>query len=50
MAAARRVGGSCTAAVLDTDPEAAVPWVATQYVPGPDLHAVVAEQFGPLPE
>ncbi|MFB7782676.1 MDR family MFS transporter [Streptomyces vinaceus] len=50
VAAARRVGGSCTAAVLDADPEAAVPWVATQYIPGPDLQAVVAEQFGPLPE
>ncbi|MFD7839467.1 MDR family MFS transporter [Streptomyces sp. NPDC059761] len=50
VAAARRVGGSCTAAVLDADPEAAIPWVATQYIPGPDLHAVVAKQFGPLPE
>ncbi|MFE6844775.1 MDR family MFS transporter [Streptomyces sp. NPDC057686] len=50
VAAARRVGGSCTAAVLDADPDAAIPWVATQYIPGPDLHAVVAEHFGPLPE
>ncbi|WP_157876054.1 serine/threonine-protein kinase, partial [Streptacidiphilus griseoplanus] len=50
VAAARRVGGSWTAAVLDADPEAAVPWVATQYIPGPDLHTVVAEDFGPLPE
>ncbi|MFF3214969.1 bifunctional serine/threonine protein kinase/MFS transporter [Streptomyces sp. NPDC002886] len=50
VAAARRVGGSWTAAVLDADPEAAVPWVATQYIPGPDLHAVVAKDFGPLPE
>ncbi|MET8754534.1 bifunctional serine/threonine protein kinase/MFS transporter [Streptomyces sp. NPDC004667] len=50
VAAARRVGGSWTAAVLDADPEAAVPWVATQYVPGPDLHTVVARDFGPLPE
>ncbi|MFK0044032.1 MFS transporter [Streptomyces sp. NPDC090741] len=50
VAAARRVGGACTAAVLDADPEAAIPWVATQYIPGPDLHAVVAEHFGPLPE
>ncbi|MEV0414362.1 MDR family MFS transporter [Streptomyces sp. NPDC050448] len=50
VAAARRVGGSCTAAVLDADPEAAIPWVATQYIPGPDLHAVVAKDFGPLPE
>lgn len=50
VSAARRVGGSWTAAVLDADPEAAVPWVATQYVPGPDLHTVVARDFGPLPE
>ncbi|MET9855975.1 MDR family MFS transporter [Streptomyces sp. NPDC006450] len=50
VAAARRVGGSWTAAVLDADPEAAVPWVATQYIPGPDLHTVVAKDFGPLPE
>ncbi|MFJ4317959.1 MFS transporter [Streptomyces lavendulae] len=50
VAAARKVGGSWTAAVLDADPEAAVPWVATQYVPGPDLHTVVARDFGPLPE
>ncbi|MFI1646916.1 MDR family MFS transporter [Streptomyces avidinii] len=50
VAAARRVGGSWTAAVLDADTEAAVPWVATQYIPGPDLQTVVARQFGPLPE
>ncbi|WP_395511604.1 MDR family MFS transporter [Streptomyces racemochromogenes] len=50
VAAARRVGGDWTAAVLDADPDAAVPWVATQYIPGPDLRTVVAEDFGPLPE
>ncbi|MFF0433698.1 MFS transporter [Streptomyces sp. NPDC004327] len=50
VAAARLVGGAWTAAVLDADPEAAVPWVATQYIAGPDLHSVVAEDFGPLPE
>ncbi|MFI9049625.1 MDR family MFS transporter [Streptomyces sp. NPDC053427] len=50
VAAARRVGGSWTAAVLDADTDAAVPWVATQYIPGPDLTTVVAEDFGPLPE
>ncbi|MEU3688448.1 bifunctional serine/threonine protein kinase/MFS transporter [Streptomyces narbonensis] len=48
--AARRVGGEWTAAVLDADTEAAVPWVATQYIPGPDLTTVVARDFGPLPE
>ncbi|ARF54992.1 MDR family MFS transporter [Streptomyces gilvosporeus] len=50
VAAARRVGGSWTAAVLDADTEAAVPWVATQYIPGPDLTTVVANDFGPLPD
>ncbi|MET9674843.1 MFS transporter [Streptomyces sp. NPDC006482] len=50
VAAARRVGGEWTAAVLDADTEAPVPWVATQYIPGPDLTTVVAEDFGPLPE
>ncbi|MET9699718.1 MDR family MFS transporter [Streptomyces sp. NPDC006529] len=50
VAAARRVGGNWTAAVLDADPEAAIPWVATQYIPGPDLQTVVAKDFGPLPE
>ncbi|GCB46969.1 serine/threonine-protein kinase [Streptomyces sp. NL15-2K] len=46
--AARRVGGSWTAPVLDADPEAAVPWVATAYAAGPSLSAAVAEG-GPLP-
>ncbi|MCX5166312.1 bifunctional serine/threonine protein kinase/MFS transporter [Streptomyces sp. NBC_00264] len=50
VAAARRVGGSWTADVLDADTEAEVPWVATQYVPGPDLTTVVAQDYGPLPE
>ncbi|MZE76444.1 protein kinase, partial [Streptomyces sp. SID5475] len=46
---ARRVGGSWTAPVLDADPEAAVPWVATGYVAGPALSEAVAA-VGPLPE
>ncbi|AQS68209.1 serine/threonine-protein kinase [Streptomyces pactum] len=46
--AARRVGGSWTAPVLDADPEARVPWVATGYVAGPSLTAAVADG-GPLP-
>ncbi|MFG3406855.1 bifunctional serine/threonine protein kinase/MFS transporter [Streptomyces sp. NPDC048142] len=50
VAAARRVGGDWTAAVLDADTEAATPWVATQYIPGPDLTTVVGRDFGPLPE
>ncbi|MEU0298338.1 serine/threonine-protein kinase [Streptomyces sp. NPDC006175] len=48
--AARRVAGPWTAAVLDADVEAVVPWVATQYIPGPDLHTVVARDFAALPE
>ncbi|KIF01981.1 serine/threonine protein kinase, partial [Streptomyces sp. RSD-27] len=47
--AARRVGGEWTAPVLDADPEAAVPWVATGYVAGPALDRAVAGH-GPLPE
>ncbi|MFJ4779221.1 MFS transporter [Streptomyces sp. NPDC088762] len=50
VAAARRVGGAWTAGVLDADTEAVVPWVATQYIPGPDLTTVVGRDFGPLPE
>ncbi|MFI6371565.1 serine/threonine-protein kinase [Streptomyces sp. NPDC050546] len=46
--AARRVGGAWTAPVLDADPEARVPWVATGYAAGPSLSAAVAD-FGPLP-
>ncbi|MFD3563820.1 serine/threonine-protein kinase [Streptomyces sp. NPDC058686] len=48
--AARRVGGDWTAPVLDYDTSAATPWVATGYVPGPDLQTVVADDYGPLPE
>ncbi|MFE0042456.1 serine/threonine-protein kinase [Streptomyces albireticuli] len=48
--AARRVGGDWTAPVLDCDTTAATPWVATGYVPGPDLQKVVADDYGPLPE
>ncbi|MEU6802154.1 serine/threonine-protein kinase [Streptomyces neyagawaensis] len=47
--AARRVGGAWTAPVLDADPEASVPWVATGYAAGPSLSAAVADG-GPLPE
>ncbi|WP_369378019.1 serine/threonine-protein kinase [Streptomyces sp. cg36] len=49
VAAARRVGGDWTAPVLDADTEAPVPWVATGYVAGPSLHAVVSGGHGPLP-
>lgn len=33
--AARRVGGAYTAPVLDADPDASIPWVATAYAAGP---------------
>ncbi|MFG1668152.1 serine/threonine-protein kinase [Streptomyces sp. Y7] len=46
--AARRVGGAWTAPVLDADPEAAVPWVATAYAAGPSLTSAVADS-GALP-
>ncbi|MCC3778284.1 serine/threonine-protein kinase, partial [Streptomyces sp. UNOB3_S3] len=46
---ARKVGGAWTAPVLDADPDAAVPWVATGYVAGPSLTEAVAA-VGPLPE
>ncbi|MFE0107290.1 protein kinase [Streptomyces sp. NPDC059009] len=48
--AARRVGGAWTAPVLDADTEAEIPWVATGYVAGPSLQAVVGHDHGPLPE
>ncbi|MER6344609.1 protein kinase domain-containing protein [Streptomyces sp. NPDC001595] len=48
VSAARRVGGAWTAPVLDADPEAPVPWVATAYAAGPSLAAAVADT-GPLP-
>ncbi len=46
--AARSVQGLYTAAVVDADSEAPVPWLATAYVPGPTLHSAVAGH-GPLP-
>ncbi|MET9253162.1 protein kinase [Streptomyces sp. NPDC003717] len=50
VAAARRVGGAWTAPVLDADPDARVPWVATAYAAGPSLTAAVTEGGGSLPE
>ena len=48
VAAARRVSGVFTAAVVAADPEADMPWLATAYVPAPSLNQLVAE-CGPLP-
>ncbi|MFI8289373.1 protein kinase [Streptomyces sp. NPDC085614] len=46
--AVRKVGEHFTAPVLDADPEADRPWVATGFVPGPSLEQVV-RGHGPLP-
>ncbi|GHH89494.1 protein kinase domain-containing protein [Streptomyces capillispiralis] len=46
---AKAVSGRFTAPVVDADPEASLPWLATSYVLGPDLTDVVAVH-GALPE
>src|SRR5579864_8324407 len=48
VAAARRVSGLFTASVVDADPEADLPWLATAYVPAPTLSRLV-QASGPLP-
>jgi hypothetical protein len=48
VAAARRVSGAFTAAVVSADPEADVPWLATAYVPAPTLSRLV-RACGALP-
>ncbi|MEU2713209.1 RodZ domain-containing protein [Streptomyces sp. NPDC007205] len=45
--AARRVGGFHTAPVVDADPDAEAPWLATAYIPGPTL-AELIERQGPM--
>lgn len=47
--AARVIGGVHGAQVIDADPLAQVPWLATEYVLGPPLDEAVAAS-GPLPE
>jgi len=47
VAAARRVSGAFTAPVVDADPDAVQPWMATSYVPGRTLSDIVAK-VGPL--
>lgn len=47
VAAIRRVQGLFTAAVVDADPDADQPWLATAYIPGPTL-AQRLEDDGPL--
>ncbi|KJK35500.1 serine/threonine protein kinase [Streptomyces variegatus] len=46
---ARAVSGRFTAPVVDADPDAPLPWLATSFVLGPDLTDVVAAH-GALPE
>ncbi|WP_127359948.1 protein kinase domain-containing protein [Actinacidiphila soli] len=48
VAAARRVSGAFTAPVVDADPEAERPWMATLFIPGPTLSEFVKRK-GPLP-
>lgn len=46
--AARKVGGFYTAQVINADIDAARPWLATAYIPGPSLQEAI-EKHGPLP-
>ncbi|MFE4535174.1 PQQ-binding-like beta-propeller repeat protein [Streptomyces scopuliridis] len=48
VTAIRRVNSAFTAGVVDADPEAAAPWLATVYVPGMALGEAVAAH-GPWP-
>ncbi|MER6257554.1 serine/threonine-protein kinase [Streptomyces sp. NPDC001584] len=41
VAASRKVSGAYTAAVMDSDPDAPTPWLASVFVSGPSLGAVV---------
>ncbi|MCX4731361.1 PQQ-binding-like beta-propeller repeat protein [Streptomyces sp. NBC_01363] len=47
VGAARRVSGAFTASVVDADPDAVRPWMATLYVPGPTL-ADQVKRNGPM--
>jgi hypothetical protein len=47
--AAQRVRGLYTAELIDADPSASPPWLATAYVPGPSLEHVI-DGNGPMPE
>jgi len=48
VATARMVGGFHTAEVVGAETDAAIPWLATGYIPGPTLREAV-EAHGPLP-
>ncbi|NNN35596.1 PQQ-binding-like beta-propeller repeat protein [Streptomyces sp. S3(2020)] len=47
IAAARRVSGAFTAPVVDADPDAERPWMATLFIPGPTL-ADEVKRNGPM--
>ncbi|MFG2622544.1 serine/threonine-protein kinase [Streptomyces sp. NPDC048507] len=47
--AARKVGGFHTAPVVDADPDAETPWLATAYIAGPTLSELIVER-GPMDE
>ncbi|WP_371663719.1 serine/threonine-protein kinase [Streptomyces sp. NBC_00280] len=49
LEAIRRVGGFHTAALVDADPRASTPWIATQYINAPSLLELL-EQHGPVSE
>ncbi|WP_405786093.1 MULTISPECIES: serine/threonine-protein kinase [unclassified Streptomyces] len=49
VAAARGVAGLHTVPVVDADPDAPAPWLATVYVAGPTLSQLLAER-GPMDE
>ena len=49
VAAAQQVSGVFTAAVVNSDVDGPVAWLATAYVPGPSL-AEAVDSHGPLPE
>ncbi|MFI1069886.1 serine/threonine-protein kinase [Streptomyces puniciscabiei] len=44
----KTVSGACIATFMDADPETDQPWLATEYVDGPDLRRHVTD-CGPLP-
>jgi serine/threonine protein kinase len=48
VTASRKVSGAYTAAVVDADANAATPWLASVFVPGPSLQDTV-KATGPLP-
>jgi eukaryotic-like serine/threonine-protein kinase len=43
----QRVQGRCVARVMAADPDGPVPWLATEYIPGPTLEHRI-DRFGPM--